>query len=50
MLYSLNHIIGVIDGFRWAILSGDSQIHWPSFAGMRDRISHGYDGIDYTML
>lgn len=27
---SLNPIVGVIDGFRWAIL-GTTQIHWPSF-------------------
>jgi lipopolysaccharide transport system permease protein len=31
MLYSLNPIVGVIDGFRWAILGGNSQIHFPSF-------------------
>ena len=32
MLYSLNPIVGVIDGFRWAILGGNSHIHLPSFA------------------
>jgi lipopolysaccharide transport system permease protein len=31
LLYSLNPIVGVIDGFRWAIIGGDSTIHWPSF-------------------
>lgn len=31
ILYSLNPLVGVIDGFRWAILGGESQIHWPSF-------------------
>lgn len=31
MLYSLNPIVGVIDGFRWAIIGGDSHIHLPSF-------------------
>ncbi len=30
MLYSLNPMVGVIDGFRWCILGGDSAIHWPS--------------------
>lgn len=30
-LYSLNPIVGVIDGFRWAILGGESQIDVPSF-------------------
>ena len=31
LLYSLNPIVGVIDGFRWAILGGESQIYLPSF-------------------
>ena len=30
LLYSLNPIVGVIDGFRWAILGGDTQFYWPS--------------------
>ena len=30
LLYSLNPMVGVIDGFRWAIL-GIGQIYWPSF-------------------
>jgi uncharacterized protein with HEPN domain len=25
-------------------------VQWKLIAGMRDRISHGYDGIDYTTL
>ena len=32
LLYSLNPMVGVIDGFRWCILGGNSQIHWPSLA------------------
>jgi lipopolysaccharide transport system permease protein len=32
LLYSLNPIVGVIDGFRWSILGGESQIYWPGFA------------------
>lgn len=28
LLYSLNPMVGVIDGFRWAIL-GDANIYWP---------------------
>lgn len=32
MLYSLNPMVGVIDGFRWAILGGTTQIYWPGFA------------------
>ncbi len=31
LLYSLNPMVGVIDGFRWAILRGDSLIYWPGF-------------------
>lgn len=30
-LYSLNPMVGVIDGFRWAILGNSSQIYWPGF-------------------
>jgi lipopolysaccharide transport system permease protein len=31
--YSLNPVVGVIDGFRWCILGGSSPIYWPGFAG-----------------
>ncbi len=30
-LYSLNPMVGVIDGFRWAILRGESKIYLPGF-------------------
>jgi lipopolysaccharide transport system permease protein len=30
-LYSLNPMVGVIDGFRWAILGGDTQLYWSGF-------------------
>jgi lipopolysaccharide transport system permease protein len=30
-LYSLNPMVGVIDGFRWAILGGESSLYWPGF-------------------
>jgi lipopolysaccharide transport system permease protein len=30
-LYSLNPMVGVIDGFRWAILGGNSQLYLPGF-------------------
>jgi lipopolysaccharide transport system permease protein len=30
-LYSLNPMVGVIDGFRWAILGGETQIYLPGF-------------------
>jgi lipopolysaccharide transport system permease protein len=29
LFYSLNPMVGVIDGFRWAILRGDAQLYWP---------------------
>ena len=31
LLYSLNPMVGVIDGFRWAIIGGDYQMYWPGF-------------------
>jgi lipopolysaccharide transport system permease protein len=31
LLYSLNPMVGVIDGFRWAILGNESQIYWSGF-------------------
>lgn len=31
ILYSLNPMVGVIDGFRWAILGGESRIYLPGF-------------------
>lgn len=29
--YSLNPVVGVIDGFRWSILGGQVSFSWPSF-------------------
>jgi lipopolysaccharide transport system permease protein len=29
--YSLNPVVGVIDGFRWCLLGGESQLYWPGF-------------------
>lgn len=31
LLYSLNPMVGVIDGFRWCILGGDSALYVPGF-------------------
>jgi lipopolysaccharide transport system permease protein len=31
LLYSINPMVGVIDGFRWALLGGKSAIYWPGF-------------------
>jgi lipopolysaccharide transport system permease protein len=29
--YSLNPVVGAIDGFRWCVLGGQSAIYWPGF-------------------
>jgi lipopolysaccharide transport system permease protein len=31
LIYSLNPMVGVIDGFRWAILGGDLSLYLPGF-------------------
>ena len=31
LLYSINPMVGVIDGFRWAILGSNTQLYWPGF-------------------
>jgi lipopolysaccharide transport system permease protein len=31
LIYSLNPMVGVIDGFRWAILSGNTELYMPGF-------------------
>ena len=30
-IYSLNPMVGVIDGFRWSILGGNIKIYWQGF-------------------
>jgi lipopolysaccharide transport system permease protein len=32
LLYSLNPMVGVIDGFRWSLLGGHSDLYWPGLA------------------
>lgn len=32
LLYSLNPMVGIIDGFRWCIVGGDSPVYLPGFA------------------
>jgi lipopolysaccharide transport system permease protein len=32
LLYSVNPLVGVIDGFRWAIIGGDTELYLPGFA------------------
>lgn len=31
LLYSINPMVGVIDGFRWAILGNQTEFYWPGF-------------------
>ena len=31
LVYSLNPVVGVIDGFRWALLGGNNEIYLPGF-------------------
>lgn len=31
LIYSINPLVGVIDGFRWCILGGHSPFYWPGF-------------------
>jgi lipopolysaccharide transport system permease protein len=31
-LYALNPMVGVIDGFRWALLRGETPLYWPGLA------------------
>jgi lipopolysaccharide transport system permease protein len=32
LLYSVNPMVGVIDGFRWCLLGGQNHIYWPGLA------------------
>jgi lipopolysaccharide transport system permease protein len=32
LLYSLNPVVGVIDGFRWTLIRGEAGLYWPSIA------------------
>lgn len=31
LVYSINPMVGVIDGFRWAIIGGKYRLYWPGF-------------------
>lgn len=31
LVYSINPMVGVIDGFRWALLRGQTELYWPGF-------------------
>ncbi len=32
LLYALNPMVGVIDGFRWCLLGAQNSIYWPGLA------------------
>lgn len=32
LLYALNPVVGIIDGFRWCVLGGEHVIYWPALA------------------
>jgi lipopolysaccharide transport system permease protein len=32
LLYSLNPVVGIIDGFRWSLLGRENVIYWPGLA------------------
>jgi lipopolysaccharide transport system permease protein len=32
LLYSLNPVVGIIEGFRWALFAGNSPLYWPALA------------------
>ncbi len=32
LIYSLNPMVGIIDGFRWCILGGQNVLYWPGLA------------------
>lgn len=47
-LYALNPMVGIIDGFRWCILGGDTPLHVPEFmASLIISILFLYIGIWY---
>ena len=48
LLYSLNPMVGLIDGFRWALLGGEHQMYWPGFiASLAVTLMLVFSGIWY---
>ncbi len=46
--YSINPVVGIIDGFRWCLLRADAPFYWPSqLIGMLMTITLLYSGIRY---
>jgi lipopolysaccharide transport system permease protein len=48
LLYSLNPMAGVIDGFRWSLLGGEHTLYWPGlFVSVAVAIVFMFGGIAY---
>lgn len=48
LVYSLNPMVGVIDGFRWSIIGGEHAVYWPGLAvSVVGTILLVYSGIRY---
>ena len=48
LIYSLNPMVGVIDGFRWAVLGGRTALYWPGIgATVVWIVILGFTGIRY---
>lgn len=48
LLYSLNPIVGVIDGFRWSLLGASVEIYWPGiFVSALTTVILFWGGVTY---
>lgn len=48
LYYSINPVVGVIDGFRWAILGGPNEIYWPGmFVSLATTALLTFSGVYY---
>jgi len=48
LIYSLNPVVGIIDGFRWCILGGPNVLYWPGqIASVAGVIFLIYTGVWY---
>ena len=48
LLYSLNPMVGVIDGFRWCILGGESRLYLAGARAERRRRRHSSCGLAFA--
>lgn len=49
LLYSLNPMVSVIDGFRWALLGGEASIWWPGFV-LGLAVTAGFLWLGFTVF